>query len=79
MEDACTRPNAKIAVTRGFECSRLESELLAVAYEHAVPILSRSTGCRCGGRGHLGAGDRFGGSAAEKEIERHFAMGGLVG
>jgi hypothetical protein len=76
MDDACTMPRAKIAVTRDFECSRLESELLAVAYEHAVPILSRSTGCRC--EGYLGAGDRRG-SAAEMEIERHFAMGGLVG
>lgn len=38
MDDASTKPRATIAVTRGFECSRLESELLAVAYEHAVPI-----------------------------------------
>jgi len=77
MDDACTRPRAKIAVTRGFECSRLESELLAVAYEHAVPILSRSTGCRC--EGYPGAGVRLGGSAADMEIEHRFAMGGLVG
>lgn len=77
MDDACTRRRAKIAVTRGFECSRLESELLAVAYEHAVPILLRPIGCHS--EGYLGAGDRFGGSAAEMEIECHFAMGGLVG
>jgi len=28
-------------VERGFECSRLESELLASAYERLIPILRR--------------------------------------
>jgi hypothetical protein len=77
MDDASTKPRAKIAVTRDFECSRLESELLAVAYEHAVPILSRQIGCRS--EGYLGADDLPAISASEMEIEGHFAMGGLVG
>jgi hypothetical protein len=77
MDDASTKPRAKIAVTRGFECSRLESELLAVAYEHAVPILSRPISCRS--EVYLGADDLLATSASEMEIEGHFAMGGLVG
>jgi hypothetical protein len=77
MDDASTKPRAKIAVTRGFECSRLESELLAVAYEHAVPILSRPISSRS--EGDLGADDRLATSASGMEIEGHFAMGGLVG
>jgi hypothetical protein len=77
MDDASTKPRARIAVTRGFECSRLEAELLAVAYEHAVPILSRPIGCHS--EDDLGAGDRYRASAPEMEIEGHFAMGGLFG
>ena len=28
-----------LRVERGFECSRLENDLLASAYEHVVPVL----------------------------------------
>jgi hypothetical protein len=34
----CRRP-LLLRVERGFECSRLENDLLASAYEHVVPIL----------------------------------------
>jgi hypothetical protein len=36
----CCRP-LLLRVERGFECSRLENDLLASAYEHVVPILQR--------------------------------------
>jgi hypothetical protein len=36
----CRRPLV-LRVERDFECSRLENDLLAAAYEHVVPILRR--------------------------------------
>ena len=44
MQDASTRRQRCLHVERGFETSRLENGLLAAAYEHAVPIISRRTG-----------------------------------
>ena len=44
MEGSSRKRKQAIVVTQGFECSRLEYELLAVAYEHAVPIFTRVSG-----------------------------------
>ena len=41
MQDASTRHKRFLRVTQGFESSRLEKGLLAVAYERAVPAVSR--------------------------------------
>jgi hypothetical protein len=41
MDDFIGRCPLLLRVERGFECSRLENDLLASAYEHVVPILRR--------------------------------------
>jgi hypothetical protein len=41
MPDASTSRKRVLRVTQGFETSRLEKGLLAVAYERAAPIISR--------------------------------------
>ena len=43
MQDASTQRTRFLRVTQGFETSRLEKGLLAVAYERAVPVVSRRT------------------------------------
>jgi len=41
MQDASTRRKRFLRITQGFETSRLEKGLLAVAYERAVPVVTR--------------------------------------
>jgi hypothetical protein len=41
MDDSIGRCPLLLRVERGFECSRLENDLLASAYEHVVPTLRR--------------------------------------
>jgi hypothetical protein len=41
MEGSTDRWSLPLTVERGFECSRLENELLASAYERLIPILRR--------------------------------------
>jgi hypothetical protein len=43
MHDQGARIKRCLCLTRDFENSRLEKELLAVAYEQTVPIVSRRT------------------------------------
>lgn len=43
MEGSTDRCPLIQRVERGFECSRLENELLASAYERLIPILWRQT------------------------------------
>lgn len=44
----CAEPHA-MRVARGFETSRLEEELLALAYERVVPVCTRTSGARARG------------------------------
>jgi hypothetical protein len=46
MQDASTSRQRFLRVTQGFETSRIEKGLLAVAYERAVPIVSRRSSPR---------------------------------
>ncbi len=46
MEGSTDRRPLVLRVEQGFECSRLENELLASAYERLIPILR----CRLSGR-----------------------------
>ena len=39
MEDAKRRPDRVLTVERGFEWSRIEGELMASAYERALPFV----------------------------------------
>ena len=39
MEDAKRKSKRVLTVERGFEWSRLEGELMASAYEHALPFV----------------------------------------
>lgn len=41
MQDRSSRTKRRLRVAREFETSRLEKGLLAIAYEHALPIISR--------------------------------------
>jgi hypothetical protein len=41
MEGSTDRCPLILRVERGFECSRLENELLASAYERVLPIMRR--------------------------------------
>ena len=41
MEDLGRRRQRKLAVTRDFECSRLEGQLLVAAYERVMPPIRR--------------------------------------
>jgi len=41
MEDRDRKRQRKLALTRDFECSRLEDRLLAAAYERVVPPIRR--------------------------------------
>jgi hypothetical protein len=47
-EGICSEPTERIEtrVERGFESSRLEEELLALAYERVVPVCARTRGVR---------------------------------
>ena len=77
MDELQAKPKGLIAVSRRFESSRLESELLAAAYEHAVPILSRAV------RGQRevssAAASQNAMSVFETGVEDRVAIGGLVG
>lgn len=42
MEGSCRSPQDRLPVERSFEVSRLEQQLLASAYELAVPVITRS-------------------------------------
>ena len=77
MDDVHGKPEVTIAVIREFESSRLESALLAAAYEHVVPILSRPTHGRT--EGDPVAGEQNAASALRMDVEDSFALGGLVG
>ena len=41
MEGSTCRKQSALKLARCFECSRLEKQLLASAYEHVLPVLSR--------------------------------------
>ena len=41
MEGSTDRCSLILRVEQGFECSRLENELLASAYERLIPIMRR--------------------------------------
>jgi hypothetical protein len=44
MEDAKRKSNRVLTVERGFEWSRLEGELMASAYERALPFVRAAPG-----------------------------------
>ena len=76
MEELRSKRPKAFAVTRVFERSRLEEELLATAYEQALPPISRPLGR---GRTRPAAGGARLQDGNVQEVERFLAIGGLVG
>jgi hypothetical protein len=74
MEELRRERRKEIAVTREFEASRLEEELLAAAYEQAMPPISRLTGSCSKMRAARNVGCDL-----ERRVSRTMVMGGLVG
>ena len=44
MEDTKRKLNRVLKVERDFECSRIEGQVMAAAYEHVLPILRAGPG-----------------------------------
>lgn len=76
MEELRSKHLKAFAVTRAFERSRLEEELLATAYEQALPPISRPLGR---GWSRPAAGGAQLPDRDVQEVERSLAIGGLVG
>jgi hypothetical protein len=58
MEDAKRRSDRILEVERGFEWSRLEGQLMALAYECALPTVRGSPSGSVGERAKVGPNDR---------------------
>ena len=52
MEGARGGRQRPLEIERDFACSRLEKQLLASAYESAVPLIRRSAGCQTAEEGN---------------------------
>jgi len=76
MEELRSKCPKAFAIMRAFERSRLEEELLATAYEQALPPISRPLGR--GWTRPAAAGARLQDRDVQ-EVERSLAIGGLVG
>ena len=76
MEELRSKRPKAFAVTRVFERSRLEEELLATAYEQALPPISRPLG-RSWKRPAAGGARLH--DRDMQEVEHSLAIGGLVG
>ena len=77
MDGKKLKVKTKLKVHRGFECSRLEKDLLAAAYERVLPHV-RAVFSVAEARGSVAAGDLRAGSARGMDSNRQIAMGGRI-
>ena len=77
MDGKNVKVKKKLEVRRDFECSRLEKDLLAAAYERVLPHV-RVVFSVAEAKGPVAAGGLRAGSARGMDSNRQFAMGGRI-